>query len=44
MTCAHPHVDSDGVVWNVGTTHDPKRGYSYSVVKYEKTNPLWSSE
>ncbi len=40
---SHPHVDPlDGSVWNVGTAHDPKRGYSYAVVRCQRTNPTWS--
>ena len=44
MTSAHPHVDPDGTVWNVGTSHDPKTGYAYAIIKYQKKNPNWSGE
>ena len=42
MTTSHPHVDASGTMWNVGTAYDPKKGYSYAVVKYEKADPEWS--
>ena len=44
MTCAHPQVEKNGTIWNIGTNYDPKKGYSYSVIKYEKTNPTWSGK
>ena len=42
MLSSHPHVEPDGTVWNIGTAHDPKAGYSYAIVKFQKKNPNWT--
>ncbi len=44
LTAAHPHVDSDGTVWNVGTAFDHKKGYSYSIIKYQQKSPDWTGQ
>ena len=46
MTSAHPHKDREkkDIIWNIGTASDPKKGYSYAVIKYEKENPDWTGK
>lgn len=42
VASAHPQIDEDGTVWNIGTNFDAKTGYSYVILKFEKSNPEWS--
>jgi hypothetical protein len=42
LTTSHPQIDEDGTIWNIGTSYEPKKGYSYSVIKYQKRNPDWT--
>ena len=42
MTTSHPIRDRDGTLWNVGTSYEEKKGYSYAIVKFEKSDPDWS--
>ena len=34
MATAHPHVDEDGTVYNLGTNFAGAKGPAYSIVKF----------
>lgn len=44
LMTSHPQIDDQGTVWNIGTAFESKKGYAYTILKFEKTIPDWSGQ